>query len=516
MKVRTALISVYDKENIVEFAAQLNRLGITILSTGGTAKLLEKNKVPVIKIEDYTGLSEILDGRVKTLNYKVFGGILARKDFKKHLAELDRMKIKSIDMVVVNLYPFEKMVKKKLPIDEMIEYIDIGGNTLLRAAAKNFKFVLPVYDKKYYPEIIVKLKENNCEIPDDLRIKLAKETFFFTSYYDSLISRYLSKFFSEKNFPEYHSLAFEKIQDLRYGENPHQSAVYYKLYNSTAPGFKQLWGKELSFNNIFDFYASANIVAELKKHFSKEICVIIKHRNPCGASLGNSVADAYKKALSCDPISAFGGIVCFSGNVDEKTAKLITKRFYEIVVAKNFNKNALNILKTKKNLRLIKISNFNYFLKKTDIITSAGDTILIQEKDVELWKKPELVTKKKPTKKDIEELKFGWIICKYVKSNAIVYTKNFQLIGVGAGQTSRIDSAKFGAIKAKEFGFDLKNAYLASDAFFPFADSIKLASKYGIKAIIQPGGSIRDEEVIAEANKHNIIMLLTGMRHFNH
>lgn len=516
MKIKTALISVYSKEGITEFAKQLTELGITILSTGGTARLLEKNNIPVIKIEDYTGLPEILDGRVKTLSYKIFGGILAIRESSKHIRELEKMKIKTIDIVVVNLYPFEEMLKKRLSIDEMIEYIDIGGNTLLRAAAKNFKYVLPVYDKKYYSEIIKQLKENNGKISDDLRIKLAKETFFFTSHYDSLISKFLSKVSGEKDFPQYYNLALAKIQDLRYGENPHQSAGYYKLYNSDGLKFTQLWGKELSFNNIFDFYASANIVAELKKHFSKEICVIIKHRNPCGAALGNSVKDAYKKALAGDPISAFGGIVCFSGTVDETTAKLITERFYEIIVAKNFEKKALNILKTKKNLRIIKISSFNSFLKKTLMFSSVGNTILVQEKDTELWKDINSVTTKKPTKRDIEELKFAWIICKYVKSNAIVYTKNFQLIGAGYGQTSRIDAAKFGALKAKQFGFDLKGAYLASDAFFPFADSIKFADKYKIRAIIQPGGSIRDKEVIAEADKRGMIMVLTAMRHFNH
>ncbi|MBN1898810.1 MAG: bifunctional phosphoribosylaminoimidazolecarboxamide formyltransferase/IMP cyclohydrolase, partial [Spirochaetes bacterium] len=279
MKIKTALISVYDKKGVVEFARELHRLGITILSTGGTARILEENNIPVIKIEDYSGNPEILDGRVKTLSFKVFGGILAIRDSHEHIRQMEERDIKSIDMVVVNLYPFEEMMKKKMSVQEMIEYIDIGGNTLLRAAAKNFKYVVPVYNRKYYPDIIMELKTNKGEINDEIRMSLARETFFFTSYYDSLISRYLSQSLGEKSYPLYYNVAFEKIQDLRYGENPHQEAVYYKLYNSDNPPFKQLAGKELSFNNIFDFYAAVNLIAELGKNFKKPACAIIKHRN---------------------------------------------------------------------------------------------------------------------------------------------------------------------------------------------------------------------------------------------
>lgn len=517
MKIKRALVSVYDKKGIIEFAKELERMGIEILSTGGTAKILKENNIKVTKIEDYTGQPEILDGRVKTLNFMIFGGILARQDSSKHLEQLQKMKIKPIDMVVVNLYPFEEMMKKKLSVDEMIEYIDIGGNTLLRAAAKNYKFALPVYDKKYYSVVINELKNNNGDVSDKLRLQLTKETFFFTSHYDSLISNYLSKASGEKEFPTLFSKFFEIAQPLRYGENFHQKAAYYKPYKETNIGFEQLWGKELSYNNILDFYAAVSLTAELKKEFSdKDVSVIVKHRNPCGAALASSVKSAYQKALAGDPVSAFGGIVSFSGTVDESVAKLINTQFYEIVCAKNFDKKALAILKQKKNLRIIKIPNMNGFLKKRALLNSVGDNLLVQDNDSEVWKEIKSITKKKATAQDIEQLKFGWIVCKYVKSNAIVYTKNFQLLGAGAGQMSRVDSAKFGAIKAKNFGFDLNGAYLASDAFFPFSDSVTVAAKSGVKAIIQPGGSIRDKEVIAEADKKGIAMVFTSMRHFNH
>jgi len=514
MKIETALISVYDKKGVVKFAKELDKLGVTILSTGGTAKILSENNIPVIKIEDYTGLEEILDGRVKTLSYKIFAGLLAKRDNESHIKQIEEIKVKFLDMVVVNLYPFEKMMKKKLSFEEMIEYIDIGGNTLLRAAAKNFKFVLPVYLPSYYEEIIRLMKENNNDIPYDFRLMMAEKTFAFTSKYDFLISNYIGSNLENKKFRDIINISVEKVQDLRYGENSHQEAALYSLSNKKF--FRQLWGKELSYNNIFDFYAAVSLTAELDKYFDKSVAVIVKHRNPCGAALGNSISNAYDKALAGDPVSAFGGIVAFNDKVDVKTAKKIISRFYEIIVAKDYDKDALKILKEKKNLRIIKISNFKQFLKKREVFTSVGDFVLFQESDNLLYKELEVVTKAKPTRKDIEELKFGWIVCKYVKSNAITYTKNFQLIGSGMGQTSRIDAVKFGAEKAKNMGFDIKGSYLASDAFFPFKDSIETVKKLGVKAIIQPGGSIRDKEVIEAADKYKIPMIFTHMRHFNH
>lgn len=518
-KIETALISVYDKEGILEFAKELNNMGIKILSTSGTAKYLIENNIPVIKIENYTASPEILNGRVKTLNYKIFAGLLAVPENKEHINELSKNNIELINMVVVNLYPFEEMLKKNLKIDEMIEYIDIGGNSLLRAAAKNFKYVLPVCNKNYYNEIIKLLKENNRTIPYEYRLKLAYETFNFTSRYDNLIASYFKRITdkSEIDFSRTYTITLDKISDLRYGENPHQKAIWYKQAGEDFNYFTQLGGKELSYNNIFDFYAGASLVTELSKNFKKNsVCVIIKHRNPCGAAIDKDLISAYKKALNSDPISAFGGIVVFNNIIDEKLAKILNERFYEIIAAKNFTKKALKILQQKKNLRIIKINKFNEFLKYKNIINSAGNTILIQSPDNRLWSKLETVTSKKPSKKDLEELKFAWIICKYVKSNAIVFTRDFQLIGMCGGQTSRIDSVKFAALKAKNNGFSLENSYLASDAFFPFADSVKLAAKYKVKAIIQPGGSIRDEEVIKEAEKNKIIMVFTKIRHFTH
>ncbi len=514
MKIETALISVYNKKGVVEFARELNNRGITILSTGGTAGLLTKNEIPVIKIEDYTGLAEILDGRVKTLNYKIFAGLLAKRDSNLHVKQIKDINVKFIDMVVVNLYPFEDMIKRKLSFEDMIEYIDIGGNTLLRAAAKNFKFVLPVYSYKSYKEIIKLMKENDNDVPFDFRLKLAKETFAETSNYDYLISNYFNTQISNEGHPDILNIRVKKEQELRYGENSHQAAALYNLEGGSD--FKQLWGKELSYNNIFDFYAAANLIAELNRNFDKQACVIVKHRNPCGTALGSSIGNAYDKALAGDPVSAFGGIVVFNGIVDVKTAEKINSRFFEIVAAKNYDKEALNVLKSKRNLRILKISNFNKFLKKRELINSVNGFILVQDSDTKLYDKLEAVTKKKSSGKDIEELKFGWIVCKYVKSNAIVFTKNYQLLGSGMGQTSRIDSVKFAAEKAKNMGFILENSYLASDAFFPFKDSIEAVSKYKIKAIIQPGGSIRDAEVIETADKKKIAMIFTGTRHFNH
>ncbi|MBU1077094.1 MAG: bifunctional phosphoribosylaminoimidazolecarboxamide formyltransferase/IMP cyclohydrolase [Spirochaetes bacterium] len=516
MKVQTALISVYDKTGIVPFARELHKLGVKIMSTGGTANLLIKNNIPVVKLESYTGLPEILDGRVKTLCYKVFGGLLAMRDNKEHVKQMEELQINSIDMVVVNLYPFEKMMKKKgLSLDEMIEYIDIGGNSLLRASAKNYKFVLPIFSSKFYNDIIKLLKEKK-DVPFEYRLNLAKETFLFTSYYDNLIHQYLSEKTEKTLYPANKTLFLKKMQNLRYGENPHQNASLYSIKNSNKIQFKQLHGKELSFNNIVDFYATANACAELDKYFKKTACVIVKHRNPCGAALSDSVSSAYSKALQGDPVSAYGGIIAVNKKMDLKTAKQINTRFYEIVVAKDYESSALKELKKKKNLRILKIADYSSFLKKNSVFNSYGNLLLVQDKDNELFTELKTVTKKKTTPKDIEELKFAWIICKHVKSNAIIFTKNMQVCGIGAGQMSRIDSTNFAAIKAKQAGLSLKDAYLASDAYFPFKDSIALAAKYNIKAVIQPGGSIRDEEVVQEADKKKISMVYTAMRHFNH
>lgn len=515
MQIKTALISVYDKTGIVEFAKELQLQGIKILSTGGTASLLMENNIPVIKLEDYTGIPEMLDGRVKTLCYQVFSGLLCKRDNESHVQQLKDKQINFIDMVIVNLYPFEEMMKKRLSLDEMIEYIDIGGNSLLRAASKNYKFVLPVSQNEDYQTIINYIK-NKEEIPEDYRLQLAKKTFFFTSYYDSLIAQYFSQQTENTQYTQKKTIFLEKLQGLRYGENPHQTSGLYTYYNNKNFNFQQLHGKELSFNNIVDFWATANIVADLDKCFKKVACVIVKHRNPCGVALADNNFGAYKKALQTDPVSAFGGIIAFNAILDLKTAKEINKRFYEIVVAKDFKKDAVKELQKKKNLRIIKIEDYALFLKENQVINSYDNLVLIQSKDIELFKELKNVTKMKITKQAKDELKFAWIICKYVKSNAIVLTKNFQLRGVGAGQMSRIDSVNIALMKAKKNGFKVEGTYLASDAYFPFDDSIKQAHKHKIKAIIQPGGSINDNKVIQKANELKIPMVFTGMRHFYH
>ncbi|MDD5066092.1 MAG: bifunctional phosphoribosylaminoimidazolecarboxamide formyltransferase/IMP cyclohydrolase [bacterium] len=515
MKIETVLISVYDKTGIVEFAGELARLGIKILSTGGTAALLQQNSIPVIKLEEYTNLPEILDGRVKTLCYKVFSGLLCKRDNEVHIRQLSEQGISFIDMVVVNLYPFEKMMKKKLSMDEMIEYIDIGGNSLLRASAKNYKFVLPVYSQDDYTTILNHLKKDG-DVPFEYRQTLAQRTFFFTSYYDSLVAGYFSTQTEKTAYPGTKSLYLRKLQDLRYGENPHQGSGLYGIMNSPVLNYAQLHGKELSFNNIADFYSAANLMAELDRCFKKAGCVIIKHRNPCGAALGESTLTAYQKALQSDPVSAYGGIAAFNSDVDLKTAREINKRFYEIVIARRFQKEALKELRQKKNLRIIQIKDYGSFLKQDLVYNSYNNLVLVQDKDVKLYKKMIPITKAGIKVKEKEELLFGWVIAKYVKSNAIVLTKSLQLIGVGAGQTSRIDSVNIAIQKARNNKFKIKGSCLASDAFFPFDDCVKLASKKGIRAIIQPGGSIHDDDVIKTAERLKMPMIFTGMRHFYH
>lgn len=515
MKIRTALISVYDKTGVVDFARGLAGLGIRILSTGGTAALLLENGVSVTKLEEYTGLPEILDGRVKTLCYKVFSGLLYKRDNPDHQKQLADQGIDSIDMVVVNLYPFEKMMKKKLLPEELIEYIDIGGVSLLRAAAKNHKFVLPVLSIADYRTVIDFLKKDG-DVPFPFRQVLAGKTFLHTSRYDALIAGSMATETGSPDYPVSETLFLEKIQDLRYGENPHQSACLYRRTDRPRLDFRQLGGKELSFNNIADFYSAAGLAAELGKHFKKPACVIVKHRNPCGAALAGSVLAAYRKALSSDPLSAYGGVLAVNSVMDPATAREIGKRFYEIVIARDFRKDALLELKKKKNLRIIKIKNFNTFLRPGPVLSSFDDLLLVQEKDVKLFRNLKNITGYPLKPADREELKFGWVLAKVVKSNAIVLSKNLMLIGCGAGQMSRIDSTEIAVRKARKNKFKVAGSYLASDAFFPFDDNVKLAARMKIKAIIQPGGSVHDEDVIRTAKKLKMPMIFTGMRHFYH
>jgi len=523
MQIKRALISVSDKAGIVEFAKELNEMGVEIVSTGGTAKKIRETGVEVKDISDLTGFPEMLDGRVKTLHPKVHGGLLALRDNAEHMATVKEHDIKMIDMVVVNLYPFEKTVANPdVALEEAIENIDIGGPSMLRSAAKNYRSVAVVTNPGRYNDIIAELKKNNGSLSEETLSSLAIEVFERTSEYDGAIYDFLKTRLGKKTassnndeFPEKLSLNFEKVQDLRYGENPHQKAAFYRdpSYNlSSVANCEQLHGKELSFNNIIDLDAAWEIV----KEFDEPAAAVMKHTNPCGAACGLTLVRAYKDALRCDPLSAFGSIVGLNKPVDEDTAQAIVKAgFVECVIADEFTQKALSILMSKKNLRLIKAKKPSKADKYDPDIKRVVGGILLQDRDLKDVTIPELrvVTKKKPTHSQLESLLFGWKISKYVKSNTIVLCRGKRTVGVGAGQMSRVDSV---IIAARKAGKDALNSTLASDAFFPKEDGIQAAAKAGATAIIQPGGSIRDEEVIKMADKKGLAMVFTGMRHFRH
>lgn len=529
-KVKRALISVSDKSGINEFARGLHKLGIEILSTGGTARLIEQMDIPVRYVSDYTGFPEMLDGRVKTLHPKIHGALLALRDNPEHMRQVKEQNIELIDMVVVNLYPFERTIQEEgVSLDEATEFIDIGGPSMLRSAAKNFKSVAVVSNPDRYDEVLEELKENECSLSDETRMGLAREVFELTSHYDKAIYDYLKSkeqrarlrqgsggqaTSKEQKFPEVLELRFKKVQELRYGENPHQHAAFYKdmqeIELSIAEA-KQLQGKELSFNNIIDLSAALDIVRE----FAEPAAVVIKHTNPCGAAIGESLSLAYKQALACDPLSAFGSIVGLNRIVDRDTARLISSAgFVECIIAPTFEEDALEILKEKKNLRLLQLPDFRGKGDTTDFKRVMG-AVLVQDEDTQDIKRSELkvVTKVKPTEQQVESLLFGWKIAKYVKSNAIVLCQGKKTVGVGAGQMSRVDSV---IIAVRKAGERTKGSTLASDAFFPKADGVEKAIASGVKAIIQPGGSLRDDEVIKAADKAGIAMVFTGMRHFKH
>lgn len=520
MKIKRALVSVSNKEGIVDFARGLKELGVEIISTGGTAKLLESNEIKVKGISEVTGFPEILDGRVKTLHPKVHGGLLARRDIPEHMEAIKELGIEPIDMVVVNLYPFEEVIKKpNVPLAEAIENIDIGGPSMLRSAAKNFTDVIVISDPKYYEPILQELKEHNGEVSLEMREKLAVDVFKNTSRYDGAISRFLSQKMlgeeakAQKDLPETLELSFEKIEDMRYGENPHQRAAFYRERGNDYPGItraKKLHGKGLSYNNILDL----DSVLESVREFKEPAVVIMKHNTPCGAAVSTAISRAYILAHRTDPVSAFGGIVGVNREVDEKTAKEIAKTFIEAVVAPSYSKAALKILTEKKGIRLIELPCFNEE-RKGFYVRGVGGGMLYQEVDLVSHDEAKLkvVTKRRPTKKEMETLLFAWKVAKNVKSNAIVIAKPGRAIGIGAGQMSRIDACKIALMKASE---KVKGAVLASDAFTPFPDVVKWASRYGIKAVIQPGGAVRDDEVIKEADKRKMAMVFTGMRHFRH
>jgi phosphoribosylaminoimidazolecarboxamide formyltransferase/IMP cyclohydrolase len=517
VKIKRALISLSDKTGILDLAHELKKFGVEIISTGGTAKLLRENNIDVKDVSDYTGFPEMLDGRVKTLHPKIHGGLLALRENNQHMQILKEHNIGLIDMVVVNLYPFEKTTQKSgVTIEEVIENIDIGGPSMLRSAAKNHQSVAVICNPSRYCQVIEELEKNNGALPKSFMRDLAIEVFGLTSHYDSTIYNYLTNYFrgglNLSRFPKDLNLSFEKIQDLRYGENPHQKAAFYREKGKLKGlvNMKQLQGKELSFNNILDL----NAAFELVKEFKDPAAVVVKHNNPCGVAEDKSLDKAFSLAHKCDPLSAFGGIVALNRKLDTKTAKIIAKAgFLECIVACGFDKEALGLFKDKKNLRLLELPDLDA-ISETELKRVSGG-LLLQDKDIETLNLDNLkvVTKKKPTKKEMESLIFGWKVAKHVKSNAIVLTYGTKTVGIGAGQMSRVDSVM---IARKKSGKLSRNSCLASDAFFPKADAIIEAAKAGVKAVIQPGGSISDDEIIKACDKHKLSMVTTGIRHFRH
>jgi phosphoribosylaminoimidazolecarboxamide formyltransferase / IMP cyclohydrolase len=513
--IKRALISVSDKTGIVELAKELERSGIEIISTGGTAKTLSDEGIKVINVSDITGFPECLDGRVKTLHPKVHGGLLAIRENDEHMRQIKELGIEPIDMVIINLYPFKKTVLKgHVELEEAIENIDIGGPTMLRAAAKNYQDVVVIIDPLDYKKVLEELKVSK-EISIKTKFKLAYKVFEHTSHYDTLIAKYLRDKLGEEFFPETLSLTFEKVQDLRYGENPHQKAVFYKEIGANIgciTSAKQLHGKELSYNNIND----TNGALELLKEFDEPTVVAVKHANPCGVASAENIHDAYVKTYEADPVSIFGGIIAANREVDAKTAEEINKIFVEIVIAPSFSEEAVKILSQKKNIRILQLDNISAKLPAgTYDMKKVAGGLLVQNYNNELINQEDLqcVTEKKPTLEEMEDLIFTMKVVKHTKSNGIVLGKNKQSIGVGPGQLNRIMAAKI----AIEYGAKrTKGAVLASDAFFPFIDCVEAAWKAGITAIIQPGGSLKDIESIEACNKHGIAMIFTGMRHFKH
>lgn len=530
IKVKRVLISVSDKKGLLPFAQGLHALGIEIISTGGTARHLKEGGIPVREVSDYTGFPEILDGRVKTLHPKIHGGLLALRDKKEHKEQIEEHHIGLIDMVVVNCYPFASVITKKgISLDEAIEHIDIGGPAMLRSAAKNFKNVAAVSNPSRYQEILKELDTNHGMLADSVLFRLAVEAFQHTAQYDAIISDYLNRSFHQGDLlqmdvdgrrgsesarlPREITLRFSRAQDLRYGENPHQAAAFYKNVEETN-GFakiKCLQGKELSFNNILDLNAAVDFV----KEFHRPAAVIIKHNNPTGVAEDQTLSRAYLYAWRCDPVSAFGGIVGLNRKVDLTTAKLILEGgFRECIIAPAFAGPALKILSQKKNLRLIEADFRNFKNNGFDFKKVYGG-VLLQEKDQQKLHADDLkvATRKKPTRPQLASLLFGWEVIKHVKSNAILLVKGTRTVGIGCGQTSRVQSVQIAIQKA---GTHARNSVLVSDAFLPKTDNIHYAAKAGIKALIQTGGSVADKDVIEEADKAKMAMVMTGIRHFKH
>jgi phosphoribosylaminoimidazolecarboxamide formyltransferase/IMP cyclohydrolase len=517
--IRTALISVSDKSGLAEFARGLARFKIKIVSTGGTAKLLAEQGLAVTEVADYTGFPEMLDGRVKTLHPRLHAGILARRDSPAHSAAIKAAGIDPIDLVVVNLYPFARTVAKPdCTLAEAIENIDIGGPSMLRAAAKNYAGVAIVIDPSDYPKVLAEMGERGGALSERTRFALAQKAFAHSAAYEAAIGNYLTELGSDAElapFPRRLALQFEKIQDLRYGENPHQAAAFYRDDNPTPggiAGYTQIQGKELSYNNIAD----ADAAWECVRTFDEPACVIVKHANPCGAAIAPSARDAYERAYATDPTAAFGGIVAFNNALDAATAAAVSKQFVEVVIAPEFDAEARKILAAKANVRVMALSLARaqqmYDFKRV------GGGLLVQSPDHRNVEASELraVTRLKPTAAQVADLLFAWRVAKFVKSNAIVFSSGGRTLGIGAGQMSRVDAARIAALKAQGAGLSLKGSAAASDAFFPFRDGVDVIADAGAKAVVQPGGSVRDAEVIAAADELGIAMVFTGVRHFRH
>jgi phosphoribosylaminoimidazolecarboxamide formyltransferase/IMP cyclohydrolase len=517
-KIQRALVSVSDKSGVVDFARALAALGVQIISTGGTAQLLAKEGVAVTEVSAHTGFPEMLDGRVKTLHPKIHGGLLARRDDAAHMNALRGAGIATIDLLVVNLYPFQATVADPdCRFEDAVENIDVGGPAMLRAAAKNHAGVAVVVDPADYQRVLEEIHSSG-KVSDATRFELAKKVFAHTSAYDGAIANYLSSLDAERRrgeYPETLSLQLRKLQDLRYGENPHQSAAFYRDERALPGGlaaYRQIQGKELSYNNIAD----ADAAWECVKSFAEPACVIVKHANPCGAAVGATLAEAYDKAFKTDPTSAFGGIIAFNRALDAPTASGVASQFAEVVIAPRVESPAKEILAKKANVRVLEIplahevQAHDYKRVGGGVLVQSSDTKVSDRKDIKI------VSKKHPTEPQWADLLFAWRVAKFVKSNAIVFCGGGATLGVGAGQMSRVDSARIASIKAENAGLKLAGSVVASDAFFPFRDGLDVVVKAGAVAVIQPGGSVRDDEVIAAANEHGVAMVFTGVRHFRH
>lgn len=517
-RIQRALISVYDKEGIVDLARLLQEMDVEILSTGGTARHLEEHGLRTRAISDITEFPEILGGRVKTLHPRIFGGILALRQDAGQAEESRQHDLPLIDLVVVNLYPFEQTVAREgVTLEEALENIDIGGPSLIRAAAKNHASVAVVTAPQQYPEVMTELQANGGVLSPELRRRLALEAFTRTAHYDLRISQYLSGLDSQPEpFPDRLVLALQKVQDLRYGENPHQRGAFYRERGerSGLAAARQLHGKQMSFNNILDAEAALAIV----QAFSEPCAVVVKHTNPCGVGVGGDLLQAYQRAKSTDPVSAFGGIVGVNRPLDADTARAISELFTEVVLAPEFTEAALRILKEKKNLRLVVCADIDNSQPRGLDLKRVRGGLLVQDRDGHRVEDLDLkvVTKRQPTEAEWAALRFAWRVVKWVKSNAVIFTAGDRTLGIGAGQMSRVDASEVAIAKARRMRHNLKGSVAASDAFYPFRDGVDVAAEAGATAVIQPGGSIRDEEVIGAADEHDMAMVFTGVRHFRH